>query len=122
MEDENYSSDLCSALDASKRAAIPDFQFLKIAEHCGRALLSSSKRPAAVAVRKLAAQMVIRALIKEFGITYTESQIFKKICNMKQRLRVRIRKKEPLNESEQLLKHLLEEEKLNRESSVIKLN
>lgn len=115
VEDEYDSCDAYEPLNASKRTHVPDYQFLKTVEECGRALLNSSKRPAAITVRKDAAQTLIRTFIANFGITYTENQIFKKFYNMKQRLRSRMKKNETLTDSEQLLKKLLEEEELNSE-------
>lgn len=115
IEDENDLSDIDGILSASKVTHVTDYQFLKALEKCGRAFLNSSKRPAAITVRKAAAQTMIDYFGETFDITYTENQIFKKFYNMKQRLRSRINKRDPLTNSDQLLKKLLDEEDLNSE-------
>lgn len=115
IDDKNDWNDIDCMLNAGKRALIPDHQFIKTVQECGRSLLNSSKRPAAITVRKDAAQTLIHTFKEKFGITYTENQIFKKFYNMKQRLRSRLNKKEPLTVSEELLKKLLDEEELRSE-------
>lgn len=113
MEDETEWSDVDGISGINKR--VTDYQFLKTIEEYGRALLNSSKRPAAIAVRKDAVQAMMHFFSEKFGVSYTENQIFKRFYNMKQRLRTKIKKKEPLTDSEQLLKNLMDEEDLKSE-------
>lgn len=113
MEDENEWSDVDGISGVNKR--VTDHQFLKTIEGHGRALLNSSKKPAAIAVRKDAVQAMMHFFSEKFGVTHTENQIFKRFYNMKQRLRAKLKKKEPLTNSEQFLKNLMDEEDLKGE-------
>lgn len=73
--------------EGSNTGRVTDYQFVKALEEYARVLLVRSMKPAAIAKRKVAAKAMIDHFAKDFDCTYTECQIFKKINNLKQRLR-----------------------------------
>lgn len=88
---------------------VSDYQFVKALEDHGRVLLVRSMKPAAVVKRKEAAKDLIDYFAENFDVVYTESQIFKKMNNLKQRLKERVNTHK-VNEAYSLLMRLLQEE------------
>lgn len=99
------------ALDADGYGSgrVTDYQFVKALEDHGRVLLVRSMKPAAVVKRKEAAKDLIDYFAENFDVVYTESQIFKKMNNLKQRLKEKVNTRK-INEAYSLLLKLLQEE------------
>lgn len=96
-------------VDANGAGKVTDYQFVQALETCGRALLVKSMKPAAIAVRKEAATAVIDYFAEHHNFTYTANQIFKRIHNLRERLKRKFNTQK-MGEADTLLMQLLTEE------------
>lgn len=96
---------------------ITDYQFVKALQQYGHMLLIRSMKPAILAKRKDAAKTMINHFNETYDITYSESQIFKKINNLKQRLKEKVNS-EKLREADALLIKLLAENNVSVTRSI----
>lgn len=97
----------------SEKSSDEDFVFVSLLKKHGSSLLEKSQAPNAK-IRKKEAIQVLIPLLAEKGYIYTETQIKKKIENMKSRLKKKIDSKKTGNEkinlktSEKLLMDILD--------------
>lgn len=98
-----------SDVEGNNSGRVTDYQFVKALEENARVLLVRSMKRAAIAKRKEAAKAMIDHFAKDFDCTYTEGQIFKKINNLKQRLRDKANTQK-MGKADSLLMKLLAQE------------